>query len=198
MMISMTSWVGLVRIVSTFGSAAVAGYTIAIRVVLFALLPSWGLGGAAATLVGQNLGAGNPARAEQAVWRAAFYNLIFLGVVGLAFVILSGPIVRLFTSDPVVVGYGSRCLWIVAAGFAFHAYGMVVSQAFNGAGDTLTPTLINLGCFWLGELPLAFFLSRVLGLGPSGAFAAVTIAFSATAVASVTLFRRGRWRAMKL
>ena len=198
MLIGMTSWVGLVRILASFGSAAVAGYTVAIRVILFALLPSWGLGNAAATLVGQNLGAGNPARAEQAVWRAALYNLFFLGTVGLLFVLLSGRIVRLFSDDPAVVAYGSRCLWIVATGFAFYAYGMVVSQAFNGAGDTVTPTLINLGCFWLGELPLAYVLSRPLGLGPTGAFVAITAAFSAVAVVSVVLFRRGRWKRVKM
>jgi len=196
-LVGMTSWVFLVRIVAAFGSAALAGYTIAIRVILFALLPGWGLGGAAATLVGQSLGAGDSARAEQAVWRAAFYNLIFLGTVGATFVALSRPIVGLFTHDPEVVSYGSRRLWIVATGFAFYAYGMVMSQAFNGAGDTRTPTLINLGCFWMLELPLAFWLSRVLGLGPTGAFAAITAAFSALAVASVTLFRQGRWKGAK-
>jgi len=110
------------------------------------------------------------------------------------FVILAEPIIRRFTQDPEVVRHGSRCLWIVATGFAFYAYGMVVSQAFNGAGDTRTPTLINLGCFWIGELPLAFFLSRTLGLGPTGAYVAITAAFSSMAVASVTLFRQGRWK----
>jgi putative MATE family efflux protein len=198
MLIGMTSWVGLVRILASFGSSAVAGYTVAIRVVMFALMPSFGLGNAAATLVGQNLGAGNPARAEQAVWRAGLYNLFFLGAVGFVFVALANPIVRLFTDDPAVVAYGSRCLWIVALGFAFYAYGMVVSQAFNGAGDTLTPTLINLGCFWLGELPLAYVLSRPLGLGPTGAFVSITAAFSAVAVVSVLLFRRGRWKRVKV
>jgi Na+-driven multidrug efflux pump len=167
-------------------------------VVLFALLPSWGLGNAAATLVGQGLGAGDPARAEQAVWRAAFYNFIFLGLVGLVFVALGPSIVRLFTPDPAVVAEGGRCLRIVAAGFAFYAYGMVVSQAFNGAGDTRTPTRINLYCFWLGEIPLAFVLSRTLGLGPTGGYLAITAAFSAMAILSVTLFRRGDWKRVKV
>jgi putative MATE family efflux protein len=197
-LIGMTSWIGLVRILSTFGSVAVAGYTIAIRVVLFALLPSWGLGNAAATLVGQSLGAGDAARAEKAVWRAAFYNFIFLGGVGLVFVLFGPGIVRFFTPDPAVVLQGGRCLRIVSAGFALYAYGMVVSQAFNGAGDTRTPTLINLGCFWLGEIPLAYFLSRVLGFGPAGVYIAITAAFSAVAVVSVALFRRGRWRTVRL
>jgi putative MATE family efflux protein len=198
MFIGTTSWVVLVRILSVFGSAALAGYTIAIRVVLFALLPSWGLGNAAATLVGQNLGAGNPGRAEQAVWRAAFYNLIFLGTIGVAFVVLGDAIVGLFTSDPATHHDGSLCLRIVAAGFAFYAYGMVVSQAFNGAGDTRTPTWINFGCFWLGEIPLAFFLARVVGLGSVGVYVAIAVAFSAMAVVSVPLFRRGRWKTVNL
>jgi putative MATE family efflux protein len=197
-LIGMTSWVGLVRILSAFGSVVLAGYTIAIRVVLFALLPSWGLGNAAATLVGQNLGAGEPARAEQAVWKAAFYNLVFLGAVGAAFVALGPTIVGLFTRDPGVVAEGGRCLRIVAAGFPLYAYGMVVSQAFNGAGDTDTPTRINLFCFWLGELPVAYLLARTLAIGPSGAYLATAAAFSALAVASVGLFRRGKWKTIRL
>ena len=138
-LIGTSSWVGLVRVLAGFGSAALAGYTIAIRVVLFALLPSWGMANAAATLVGQNLGAGRPDRAEQAVWRAAFYNFLFLGSVGLIFVLLGGPIVGLFTSDPVVAGYGSSCLRIVAAGFLFYAYGMVVTQALTARATPARP-----------------------------------------------------------
>ena len=198
MVIATSSWIGLVRILSTFGSSVLAGYGIAIRVIMFALLPSWGLGNAAATLVGQSLGAGAPERGERAVWRAALYNLIFLGTVGLGFVVFATDIVRLFSNAPVVVQYGSQCLRIVAAGFAFYAYGMVVSQAFNGAGDTLTPTLINLGCFWVGELPLAYILARPLGMGPKGAFIAIATAFSAIAVVSVTIFRRGRWKTVRV
>jgi putative MATE family efflux protein len=196
-LIGMTSWIGLVRILAVFGSTALAGYTIAMRVVMFMLLPSWGLGNAAATLVGQNLGAGNAARAEQAVWRAALYNCVFLGSIGLLLVPLGPHVVRLFTSDAAVVEQGGRCLRIVAAGFAFYAYAMVVSQAFNGAGDTRTPTWINLGCFWLGELPLALLLSRTFDLGPTGVYAAITLAFSSMAVVSVVLFRRGGWKVAK-
>jgi putative MATE family efflux protein len=198
MFIGMTSWVGLVRILATFGSTVLAGYTIAIRVVLFALLPSWGLGNAAATLVGQNLGAGNPERAEQAVWRAAFYNFVFLGLVGLALLIAGPAVARLFTSDPGVVSEAGRCLRIVAAGFGLYAYGMVVSQAFNGAGDTRTPTRLNFACFWAGELPIAYLLSRELGFGPSGAYLAITLAFSALAISSVVIFRRGNWKTVKI
>jgi putative MATE family efflux protein len=196
--IGTTSWVGLVRIVAAFGSAAVAGYGIAIRVVLFALLPSWGMANAAATLVGQNLGAGQPDRAEQAVWRASFYNLLFLGGVGLLFVLFGESIVRGFTTDPAVVAYGSSALRIISAGFLFYAFGMVVTQAFNGAGDTWTPTLINLFGFWLWEIPLAWVLAGPLGYGPRGVFIAILAAFSATAVASVVLFRRGRWKRVRV
>jgi putative MATE family efflux protein len=197
-LIGFTSWIGLVKILAAFGSVPLAGYTIAMRVVMFMLLPSWGLGNAAATLVGQNLGAGDPARAEAAVWKAAFYNLVFLGGVGFLLVLFGDSVVRLFTPDVTVVAEGGRCLRIVAAGFAFYAYGMVVTQAFNGAGDTRTPTAINLGCFWLGEIPLAMLLARGLHLGPTGAYVAIAAAFSAVAVVSVTLFRRGRWKTVKV
>jgi putative MATE family efflux protein len=196
--IGMASWIFLVRIVSRFGSNALAGYGIAFRVVMFALLPSWGLGNAAATLVGQNLGAGRPERAEQAVWRAAFYNFVFLGGVGLALVIFSPGVVRLFSADAEVVANGARCLRIVSMGFLFYAYGMVVTQAFNGAGDTRTPTWINLICFWVWEIPAAYVLSGPLGLGPTGVFVAITAAFSLVAVLGVALFRRGRWKSVQV
>jgi Na+-driven multidrug efflux pump len=194
----MTSWVALLRIVARFGSPAIGGYGIAIRVVLFALLPSWGMANAAATLVGQNLGAGRPDRAEQAVWRAALYNLFFLGATGLLFVAFANPIVRGFSEDATVVSYGSQALRIVSAGFLFYAYGMVLTQAFNGAGDTWTPTLINLFCFWLFEIPLAWLLAKPVGLGPTGVFVAVLVGFSTMAVVSVVLFRRGRWKRVRV
>jgi putative MATE family efflux protein len=196
--IATSSWVGLMRIVASFGSSAVAGYGIAIRVVLFALLPSWGMANAAATLVGQNLGAGRPDRAEQAVWRASFYNLLFLGAAGLLFVIFGESIVRGFTPDAAVVAHGATALRIVSAGFLFYAFGMVVTQAFNGAGDTRTPTLINLACYWLWEIPLAWLLARPLGLGPTGVFISVLVGFSTLAVVSVVLFRRGHWKAVRV
>jgi putative MATE family efflux protein len=196
--IGMASWIFLVRIVSRFGSNVLAGYGIAFRVVMFALLPSWGLGNAAATLVGQNLGARRPDRAEQAVWRAAFYNFVFLGGVGLALVLFSPQVVGLFSADAEVVANGARCLRIVSAGFLFYAYGMVVTQAFNGAGDTRTPTWINLVCFWVWEIPMAYLLSGPLGLGPTGVFIAVATAFSLVAVLGVVLFRRGRWKSVQV
>ncbi len=197
-LIGFTSWIGLVRILSAFGSVPLAGYTIAMRIVMFALLPSVGLGNAAATLVGQNLGARNPARAEEAVWTAARTNMIFLGLVGLALIATAPLVIRLFSPDPGVIAEGSRCLRIVGLGFGFYAYSIVVSQAFNGAGDTRTPTLINLGCFWLGEIPLAAFLARGLSLGPVGAYASITAGFSVAALVSVALFRRGRWKTIRV
>jgi Na+-driven multidrug efflux pump len=193
-LIGTASWIGLVRIISSFGSEAVAGYTIAIRIIVFALLPSWGLANAAATLVGQGLGAGKPDRAERAVWLAGFYNMLFLGAVGAVFVLCAEPIVRLFTHDPLVAPVAVLCLRVISYGFVFYAYGMVITQSFNGAGDTLTPTLINLVCFWLWELPLAYWLARRAGLGPRGVALAVTIAFSTVAVVSGLIFRRGRWK----
>ncbi|HWX40333.1 MAG TPA: MATE family efflux transporter [Blastocatellia bacterium] len=188
------SWIGLIRILSSFGSDALAGYTIGIRIILFALLPSWGMSNAAATMVGQALGAGKPERAEKAVWRAGFYNMCFLGAVGLIFVTLAGPIVGLFTSDPAVRPFGVNCLRIVSCGFLFYAYGMVLTQSFNGAGDTWTPTVLNLLVFWFWEIPIAYVLAIVLGFGPLGVFIAITIAFSTLAITSAALFRRGRWK----
>ena len=192
--IGMASWIGLIRTISSFGSDAVAGYTIGIRVIVFALLPSWGMSNAAATMVGQALGAKKPDRAERAVWKASFYNMICLGIVGLAFVLFARPIISRFTDDPNVIPYGVDCLRIVACGFLFYAYGMVVTQSFNGAGDTWTPTIINLFVFWLWELPLAYALAIIFGLGPRGVFLAMLIAFSTLAVVSAFIFRKGRWK----
>jgi len=192
--IGMASWIGLVRIISSFGSNAVAGYTFGIRVILFALLPSWGMANAAATMVGQALGAKDPERAERAVWRAGFYNMIFLGIVGLLFIFFAPQIIWFYTDDPNVSKYGVDCLRIVAYGFLFYAYGMVLGQSFNGAGDTWTPTIINLFVFWLWEIPLAYVLSSALGMGPRGVFVAMTIAFSTLAVVSAAVFRRGKWK----
>ena len=196
--IGMASWIGLIRTISSFGSDALAGYTIGIRVIIFALLPSWGMANAAATMVGQSLGAGKPDRAERAVWRAGFYNMVFLGTVGLAFVLLARQIIGLFTSDPNIVPYGVDCLRIVAYGFLFYAWGMVITQSFNGAGDTWTPTIINLFVFWLWELPLAYVMAITLGMGPRGVFLAIMISFSTLAVVSALMFRRGKWKTRKV
>lgn len=194
LLISTTSWVGLFKILSGFGSSAVAGYTIAIRVVIFALMPAWGLANAGATLVGQNLGAKKPERAEAAVRIATKFNVIFLGVVGLGFVVLARPLVGLFSTDPEVLRLGSQALWIVSAAFPLYAAGMCFEGAFNGAGDTWTPARLNFFCFWLGQIPIAWVLARGFGLGPVGVFIAVPTSFSVLAVWSGVLFRRGTWK----
>jgi len=193
-LVGTASYIGLVRIVSTFGSAALAGYTIAIRLVIFCLLPSWGLSNAAATMVGQSLGAGKPERAERAVWIASGYNMAVLGSVGVLFIILANPIVGLFTHDPTAAPTGALALRTMSFGFLFYALGMVLTSAFNGAGDTWTPTWINLACFWAFEIPLAYVLARMLGVGPFGVFFAITVGYSSFAVVSAMLFRRGKWK----
>ncbi|HWC73803.1 MAG TPA: MATE family efflux transporter [Gemmatimonadales bacterium] len=196
--VGMASWIGLTRINASFGTDALAGYQIAIRIIIFALLPSWGLANAAATMVGQALGAGKPERGEQAVWRAAFYNVVFLGIAGVAFITFANPIAHAFTKDPIVADIAASCLRIISYGYLFYAYGMVLTNSFNGAGDTWTPTWLNLFCFWLWEIPLAWLLARRFGLGPQGVAWAVTIAFSTLAVASAVLFRRGRWKTQRV
>jgi putative MATE family efflux protein len=196
--IAQSSWIGLVRIVSTFGAAAVAGYTIAIRVVIFAILPSWGLSNAAATLVGQNLGAKHPQRAEQSVWRTGFYNTLFLGGIGVVFILFAVPIVRIFTHDPAVVPSAAACLRIVSYGNIGYAYEMVILQAFNGAGDTITPTIVNFFGFWIFEIPLAYWLAIHQRLGANGAYWSIVIAEAAIAIASVMLFKRGKWKKQEI
>jgi putative MATE family efflux protein len=196
--IAHTSWIGLVRIVSIFGSAALAGYTIAIRILIFVLMPSWGLSNAAATLVGQNLGAKQPERAETSVWRTGLYNMIFLGVIGLFFVIFAEPVIRLFTSDPLVVPLAVSCLRILSYGNIGYAYGMVMLQAFNGAGDTVTPTIVNFFGFWLLEIPLAYFLAIPARMHSNGVFWSIVIAEAAIAAVSIVLFKRGRWKAQQI
>jgi Na+-driven multidrug efflux pump len=168
------------------------------RVVMFAILPAWGLSNAAATLVGQNLGARQPERAEQAVWTAARYNLYFLGAVGVVFVVFAGPIVRLFPGGADMQAFGETALRIIGLGFPFYAYALVLSSAFNGAGDTRTPTIMNLFCFWLWEIPLAWVLASGLGLGANGIVISVAVAFSTLAVVSIIMFRRGRWKSRRV
>jgi putative MATE family efflux protein len=197
-LIGTASYVGLVRILSLFGSAALAGYTIGIRLIIFALLPAIGISNAAATMVGQNLGAGRPDRAERSVWTATLYNMLFLGTVGIFFLIAARPITWLFTDDPLVQPFAIACLRTVSLGFVFYAAGMVLTSAFNGAGDTWTPTIINLFVFWVWEIPLAWWLSVSSGYGPQGVFIALTIAYSTLAVVSALIFKRGKWKTKKV
>lgn len=196
--IAHTSWIGLVRIVSVFGSDALAGYTIAIRILIFVILPSWGLSNAAATLVGQNLGAKQPERAQTSVWRTGFYNMLFLGIIGVIFLIFATPVVRLFTNDPAVVPLAATCLRILSYGNIGYAYGMVMLQAFNGAGDTVTPTWVHLFGFWLLEIPLAYFLAIPTHMGANGVYVSIVVAECAIAAAGVLLFRRGRWKGQQI
>ncbi len=197
-LVESASWIFLVRIIAVFGSEALAGYTIAVRIIIFSILPSWGLSNAAATLVGQNLGAGHPLRAEKSVWLTAFYNLLFLLVLSVVFYVAAYPMVRLFSDDPVVIEQGAEALRIICVGYAFVSYGMVVGQSFNGAGDTRTPLLINLGCYWALQIPLAYWLAVPLGWGPTGVYVAIATTFAAAAVTSVLLFRRGRWKTVRV
>jgi Na+-driven multidrug efflux pump len=193
-LIGTASWLGLVRILTPFGAVALAGYTIALRIIIVALLPAWGLSNAVATLVGQNLGARKPERAEKSVWIAGSYNMVFLvGVMGV-FLWGAEPLIALFSPDPKVQAMGALCLRVVSCGYAFYAWGMVLVQAFNGAGDTTTPTWINFFCYWLFQIPLAWGLARTLGYGPLGVFLAITVAESAIAVVGLAAFRRGRWK----
>ena len=194
MFIGTTSYIGLMRIIASFGSIPVAACTIVIRIIMFVVLPSWGLSNAAATLVGQNLGADQPERAERSAWRACWFNVAVLGVLGILFVVFADVVVGWFTRDPDVGPIATLGLRIISGGFPFYAAGYVLTQSFNGAGDTWTPTLINLGCFWLFEIPLAYFLGRTLGYGPPGIFSAMAIAFSVMSMVSAWLFRRGTWK----
>jgi putative MATE family efflux protein len=197
-LIGSASYVGLVRIMSQFGSERLAGFVVSIRILIFALLPSWGLGNASATMVGQALGSRQPDRAEKAVWLAAGYDCALLSLVGFLFGLFAHPLVSLFTTDPVSLETGATSLRIMALGFPLYAYGMTVTQSFNGAGDTWTPTMINFGVLWAFEIPLAYFLAVTSKLGPLGVFIALTAAFSMLAVVSILLFRRGRWKAVAL
>jgi putative MATE family efflux protein len=198
LLIGMGSWIALTRVLATFGSSVIAGYTIGIRVIMFALLPAAGLANAAATMVGQALGAKKPERAVAAVKIAGTYNMIVLSIVGAMLALFAPWIARFFTSDPTVIPYAKDAMRIVALGFPFYAWGMVISQSFNGAGDTRTPTLLNLFVFWCWEIPLAYLLAIRLGLGPRGIYVAMTIAFSTLAVAGALVFRRGTWKTKRI
>ena len=197
-LIATASWVVLMKIVAPFGSAAIAGYTIAIRVIDMTFLPAWGMSNAASTLVGQNLGAGKPERAEQSVWKTAQYSTIFLVGVAIPFIIFAEQLVSIFSSDPIVIGYGSDCLRYISYGYGFFAMSMVLTQAFNGAGDTMTPTVINLFCFWMLQIPLAYSLAIIFEIGPQGVFISITVAESLVAFIAYFVFRRGRWKTVNV
>lgn len=194
LLVATASWVVMVRMIQSFGSQATAGYTVAIRIVIFSTLPSWGLGSAAATLVGQNLGARQPERAEQSVWRASFFNAVFLGAVSLIFLIFAPQLVGLFSMDPLVIRYGASCLRIISLCYVLWAYGEIIVQAFNGAGDTWTPTLINFFVYWVVQLPVAFILAMKFHLGPNGAYYGILAAETLLALISIYVFRKGKWK----
>ena len=194
MLVAMASYVGLIRILATFGAAVLAGYVIAVRLVIFVLLPAWGVANAAATLVGQNLGAGKPDRAERAVWVTGGWNMVFMAIITVVFVVFAEQIIGVFTPDPETRAIGTRALRIISYGYVFYAWGMVVLQAFNGAGDTATPTWINFIIFWVYQLPVAWLLSKTMGVGFEGVFWAIATAYSMSALVGLWLFRRGGWK----
>lgn len=198
-LIGSASWIVLARLVAeTGGTDASAGYQIAIRNLVFFILPAWGISNAAATLVGQNLGAQQPQRAEQSVLLTAKYNAIFMAGVMVLFVFFSRPIIGIFTNEPRVLAFGAQSLQIMGVGFIFYGIGMVMTQALNGAGDTRTPTIINFICFWLIQIPLAYFLAKFMKMGPEGAFVAIPIAETAIAVVAYIWFKKGKWKAVKV
>lgn len=197
-LIGTSSWVVLMRFMAEFGSEVLAGYTIAIRVIMFTLMPSWGMSNAAATLVGQNLGAGQPDRAEQSVWKTGKYNAVFMFIVSLAYLLFAEEIISLFSDVPDVVKYGALSLKVITAGYLFYAYGMVVIQAFNGAGDTVTPTKINFFCFWMFQLPFAYLAAFVLNWGPMGVFIAITVAQLLIAFTGIIYFKKGKWKTIQV
>jgi len=197
-LIGTSSWVFLMRIMSEFGSEVLAGYTIAIRVMVFTLMPAWGLSNAAATLVGQNLGAQRPDRAEESVWKTGKYSAYFMGFVSVVYLVFAPQIIMFFNTTPDVVANGSLCLRIIAAGYIFYGYGMVMINAFNGAGDTKTPTYINFVCFWLFQLPFAYLIAITLNLGPGGVFTAITVTEVIIAIVAIILFKKGKWKTVQV
>ena len=197
-LIASASWIFMMYILGQISKEVTAGYTIAIRIIVFTILPSWGMANAAATLVGQNLGAGHPERAEQSAWRAGFFNMIFMGSVGVIYLTGAPFFIHLFTDEPATMQAGSMALRIIAAGYIFYGYGMILSQAINGAGDTRTPTLLNFCCFWLIEMPLAWCLALYLGWGQAGVYYSIVVAESVLAISAIWVFRRGRWKTVQV
>jgi putative MATE family efflux protein len=196
--IGSASWIFLMRIISTFGSTALAGYTVAVRIIIFTLLPAWGFSNAAATMVGQNLGAKQPDRAEKSVWHTSFFNVIFMGTVMVIYLLFADSIASFFTDDKAVVAAASKCLYILALGYLFYAFGMVLVQAFNGAGDTRTPTWMNFFIFWMLQIPLSYLLAIELSINEAGVYWAIVISETAFSVVGYFLFKKGRWKSMKV
>jgi len=197
-LVESASWIFLARILALFGSEVLAGYTISLRIIMFTLLPSWGMANATATLVGKNLGADQPERAEASVWRSGFYSMVFLTFIGATFFLFAAEFVGIFSSEPQVVEYGILSLQVICLGYVFFAYGMVITQSFNGAGDTMTPTVINLFCFWLFQIPFAYLMAVYWNLGPLGVFISIAVAHSMLAVIGVIVFRKGKWKKVKV
>jgi len=197
-LIGTSSWIFLMRIMSEFGSEVLAGYTIAIRVMMFSMMPAWGMSNAAATLVGQNLGAKHPQRAEDSVWKTGKYTAIFLGIVSVVYLVFAPNIIGWFSTQVEVIKYGTLCLRVIAAGYVFYAYGMVIIQSFNGSGDTRTPTYINFICFWIFQLPFAYFAAITFDFGPLGVFWAITLAEVMIAVIGIWWFKKGHWKEIKV
>jgi len=196
--IASASWIFLMRIIALFGSVALAGYTIAIRIIIFCILPAWGMANAAATLVGQNLGANQPDRAEQSAWRTAFFGMLFLVTMAISLYFTSASVMGLFTTEEAVIAEGVRCLQIILLGYIAFAYGMVLAQGFNGAGDTRTPTWINFVSFWLMEIPLGYFLAVSLDWGTDGVYWSIAIAETFLAFLAIYLFRQGKWKTTQI
>jgi Na+-driven multidrug efflux pump len=197
-LVATASWIALVRVIAVFGSAALAGYTLAVRIIIFTILPSWGLSNAAATLVGQNLGAGQPERAERSAWLTARYNVVFLGAVSVVFLLFPQVLLSLFTSDPEVMAVGVSCLRWVASCYGVYAFGLVMIQALNGAGDTTTPTILNLVFYWLWQIPVGWALAVPGGMGPTGVFIGLASSEVLLGIAGILVFRRGRWKQRKV
>jgi len=197
-LISMASWLALIRIASLFGTAAVAGYGLGIRIFMFVILPSWGLSNAAATLVGQNLGAGHPERSEKAVYLTGFYNMCYMALLSVVFLCFAPQLAGFFTNDTTVLPVAVLLLRVLSVGNICYAWGMVLVQAFNGAGDTTTPSIINFVCYWMFQIPLAWFLATVAGMGPKGVFSAIPTAEAAMTIAAMFMFRRGAWKKKKI
>jgi putative MATE family efflux protein len=197
-LIESASWIFITRIVSDFGSEALAGYTIALRIIIFTILPSFGVANAAATLVGQNLGAKQPERAEKSVWIAARFNMVFLFSISVLFFVFANEIVSIFSEEQNVAGEAIKAIRMICLGYIFFAYGMVISQSFNGAGDTKTPTFINLFCFWLVQIPLSYFLSNYTSLDTYGIYIAIISSFGLLAGCSIWLFKKGKWKEMEV